>query len=245
MRCKPIAMRVPDIVASCGGIDQLSVGIYASKDESEPVELLIHDEIGETWYGEGVSASSVVTFLNQHKSRDVNVSINSPGGLVYDGLVIYNRLAEHSGNVSVTIEGLAYSAASFIAMAGDTIRMHQASDFGIHRAMGVAFGNAKAAESLRDWLTTIDGHLVDMYVARTGQDPDQIETWMDGVDDGTLFSAAEALEHGFADEVIPLKTKTEKKDKLDANVINNAHTMASQYARQQFLSRRRKNGLTR
>ncbi len=133
--------------------------------------------------------------------------INSPGGLVYDGLVIYNALSTHGPQVTVTIEGLAYSAASFIAMAGDTIKMHEASDLGIHRAHGVSVGNSKTMLAVADWLDTIDEHLVDIYTARTGAEPAQVEAWMDGTDDGTLFSAKDAKKYGFADEIIPLAKK--------------------------------------
>ena len=207
MRHKTINATVPESLKNAVSDESFSVFTNASENELEPVELLILDEIGDDWFGEGVSAKSVVGFLDKHRGRDVNVRINSPGGLVYDGLVIYNALATHDAPVTVTIDGLAFSAASFIAMAGDTIRMHEASDIGIHRSMGLAMGNAKTARGLAEWLDVIDEHLVEIYSRRTGQPRNQIEKWLDGTDDGTLFSAKDAVEFGFADELIPLKTK--------------------------------------
>lgn len=185
--------------------------VFVNKDSDGPIELLIMDDIGENWYGEGISAKSVVGFVNEHRGQDFNVRINSPGGLVYDGLVIYNALANHDGNVTVTIEGLAFSAASFIAMAGDTIRMHEASDIGIHRALAGVAGNAKAIRGVAEWLDNIDEHLLDIYSSRTNADRSQIEAWLDGTDDGTLFSAKDAVEHGFADELIPVKGRSENR----------------------------------
>lgn len=203
-------LKVPDTIRNELTDSGFRVFVNANSNELDPVELLIMEDIGEDWLGEGVSAKSVVGFVNEHRGRDINVRINSPGGLVYDGLVIYNALTAHDAPVTVTIEGLAFSAASFIAMAGDTIRMHEASDIGIHRAWGGAVGNSKAMRGVAEWLDTIDSHLIDIYQARTGQNRSQIEEWLDGTDDGTLFAAKDAVEHGFADEVIPSKQRNAK-----------------------------------
>lgn len=194
--------------------------VFVNADGGGPAELLIMDDIGESWYGEGVTAKDVVGFMNQHRDREINVRVNSPGGLVYDGLVIYNALASHEKQVTVTIEGLAFSAASFIAMAGDTIRMYEASDIGIHRAWGGAMGNAKAMRGVAEWLDTIDGHLIDIYEARTSASREQIEEWIDGTDDGTLFSAKEAVAAGFADEIIPAKTKSNRKANATSQIAS-------------------------
>ena len=65
--------------------------------------------------------------------------------------------------------------------------------------------------AVADWLSTIDEHLVDIYSTRTGATAAQVETWLDGDDDGTLFSAKAAFENGFADEIIPLNRGKEHK----------------------------------
>ncbi len=197
-------LQTPDAIRAAMSDDTFRI---LCRETDEAAELLIAEEIGEDWIGEGLSAKDVVAFLDGNKGTDVHVRINSPGGLVYDGLQIYNALSSHDSRVEVTIEGLAYSAASFIAMAGDHIRMYAASDLGIHRAWGIAMGNAVTMRDTADWLETIDGHLIDIYTARTGQPQGQIERWLDGDVDGTVFSAEQAVTHGFADELIPLKTK--------------------------------------
>lgn len=172
---------------------------------AEVATIHIYEHIGEDWYGEGVSAADVVSFLNANKSKPVEVFINSGGGLVYDGLVIHNALASHPQNVTVTVEGLAYSAASFIAVAGDRMRMFRASDFGIHCAMSGAIGNKREMRAVAEWLETIDEHLVDIYEAKSGQSREQIEQWMEGLSDGTLFSAQKAYDAGFCDQIIDPK----------------------------------------
>ncbi len=182
-----------------------SMRFFANDDGDGPFEILLMEEIGEDGWGGGMAATDLVNRLSNNKHRDINLRINSPGGLVYDGLVMYNALASHPQTVNVTIEGLAYSAASFVAMAGDVVTMYEASDIGIHNAWGGAIGNARAMQSVADWLTTIDEHLYDIYSAKSGQTRDWVKEMMRGVDDGTVFSAKEALEFGLVDAVIPLK----------------------------------------
>ena len=182
---------IPEAITDAAG--KLPIRLQAAESDSEPAELLVMDKIGEDYYSDGVSATDVVTFVRDQKGRAIHVRINSPGGFVYDGMVIYNVLASHAGEVTVTIEGLAFSMASVIAMAGDTVRMFKASDFGIHRAWGFAMGNQKEMRSSADWLATIDQHLVEIYAEKTGSSAKKINDWMDGESDGTLFSAADAL----------------------------------------------------
>lgn len=214
----------PSCIVNASEDSDFLVFCNASEDESEPVELLIMEQIGEDWYGDGVIAKDVVGFLKEHKDREVHVRVNSPGGLVYDGFVIYNALVSHKPEVVVTIEGLAFSAASYIAMAGDKVQMHKASDLGIHRSSTVAWGNAKDLAASIEWLDTIDGHLVEIYEDRTGASTKQINKWLDGVSDGTLFSATDALKNGFIDEIIDPKveSKSNKKSKNAAEQAGRA-----------------------
>lgn len=173
--------------------------------DDEPARLQIMDSVGEMFGG--IGAGEVADFLHRNSGKQVNVQINSPGGLAFDGLSIYNDLHNHDADVEVTISGLAFSAASVIAMAGTRVRMHEASDFGIHRSGIIAMGNRKQLAAAIEWLDVLDQHLVDVYHGRTGADRDEIENWLDGTDDGTLWSAKQAVELGFADEVIPAKKR--------------------------------------
>ena len=187
-------------------VEDNTLNIYAQASQ-KAVEILITEEIGEDWMGGGVKANDVRKLLKDNPGKPVDLIINSPGGLVYDGLQIYNALISHDAEITATIEGLAYSAASFVAMAADKIRMFEASDIGVHRAWGVAIGNKAVMADVGEWLAKTDNHLIDIYQSRTGQPRATVEGWLDGAVDGTLFSAKEAVEVGLADEVIPLKAK--------------------------------------
>lgn len=208
MKRSPINARPPKVIVDANDSSELRVIVNESE---ESIEMAIFDRIGENPFtGEGVKAKDVVDMLSTNRNKAVNVRINSFGGDVYDGFVIYNALSSHTAGVTVTIEGIAFSAASFIAMAGEKVRMFKTSDFGIHESATVAFGNKREMRSAMDWLTTIDEHLVDIYAARTGKGRKQIENWLQGESDGTVFSAQQAVEYGFADEII--EPKAGKKD---------------------------------
>jgi len=230
---KPFNLKlVPKAVADAAA---KSLPIKCVKAEGDvPAELRIMEQIGEDWWGDGVSATDVLDFVAEQSGKPINVRINSPGGFVYDGMVIYNALASHTGRVTVTVEGLAFSMASVIAMAGDVVRMYQASDFGIHRAWGMAVGNQKDMRASAEWLMTIDQHLVDIYSEKTGKDAGQINAWMDGESDGTLFSAVDALANGFADEVIDPKAEKEGKSAIIHGAKSAMRSAASASSRLQM-----------
>ncbi|HEC0958195.1 TPA: Clp protease ClpP, partial [Klebsiella pneumoniae] len=103
--------------------------------------ISIYDSIGENWEGTGVTAKRISAALRAIGDKDVVVNINSPGGDFFEGVAIYNLLREHPGRVTVQVMGLAASAASVIAMAGDEILMGDGSFLMIHNAWAVAIGN--------------------------------------------------------------------------------------------------------
>lgn len=103
--------------------------------------ISIYDAIGDNWDGTGVTAKRIGAALRNIGARDVTVNVNSPGGDFFEGVAIYNLLREHQGKVTVRVMGLAASAASVIAMAGDEILMGDGSFLMIHNAWAVAIGN--------------------------------------------------------------------------------------------------------
>ncbi|WP_430453808.1 head maturation protease, ClpP-related [Rhodopirellula europaea] len=193
--------RVPRCVAAANKGGRIPVQLREPTNNA-PAELEIFDHIGEDMYGDGVSAASVSAFLARHRNDDVNVCINSFGGSCYEGFQMFNDLVSHRGRVVVEVKGIAFSAASVIAMAGDWVKMHKTSDWGIHRASIMAFGNQKEMASMVSWLNTLDEHAIDVYQERSGQARSKIVKWIDGESDGTVFSATQCLELGFCDEVI-------------------------------------------
>lgn len=178
----------------------------------DSVTLNFHDEIG-TWWDESTSGD-VSNLLQQNRGKPVNVSINSLGGYVFDGIGIYNLLASHDGPVTTTVIGTAASAASIILVAGDKRRMMANSSAMIHRAWGLAMGNAGVMRSEANILDTVDQQIAESYAARAGGTADE---WLDrmagGKDaDGSWYSAKAALEAGLIDEIVPLKAKDDKEE---------------------------------
>ena len=114
---------------------------------------------------------------------------------------------------------MAVSAASIIAMAGDTIRMNENATLMIHRAWGLMMGNSADMKDYAETLNRLDGQLAGTYAARTGLRKDTVTKLMIGESDGTSFDAAEAKAKGFADEIVPNKKKA--KDAADKAVAEN------------------------
>ncbi len=158
-------------------------------------EILIYDEIGG--WDDGVNAQSFLDELAALGDVDrITLRLNSPGGDVFDGVAIYNALLNHPAAVDVRVDGLAASAASFIAQAGDTIGMEHASQMMIHDASGFACGNEADMLEAADLLGRISNTIADIYAARAGGDPDQWRTVMRGEQ---WYSADEAVTAGLAD----------------------------------------------
>ena len=118
---------------------------------------------------------------------------------MFEGLAIYNLLREHDGDVTVRVLGIAASAASIIAMAGDKVQIARAGFLMIHNAWIVAAGNRNDFAELSAWLEPFDTAMADIYAARTGDDIKAITKLMDAE---TYIGGAAAVEQGFADEFI-------------------------------------------
>src|SRR5690625_4941230 len=164
----PLAARIPLVRSEVAAraIERWSEGIRAARDSDNTISIL--DEVGEDFWGEGVTAKRIAPALRDLGGRDVVVNINSPGGDVFEGLAIYNLLREHEGHVTVKILGLAASAASVIAMAGDEIQIARAGFMMIHNTWVVAAGDRNALRDIADMLEPFDGALADIYAARSG-----------------------------------------------------------------------------
>lgn len=172
---------------------------------AERIEIAVLEDIGDDGWGGGVRAVDIKSALNASPASPVTVSINSPGGLAYEGMAIYNALAAHQGEVTTINEGLAYSAASIIFMAGDRRKVHESSHFGIHRSRGGGFGTSTTVMAVADFLDKLDDLAIDLYARRTENTVDQITQWIDGKSNGemgTMFDAAEAVEASFATEIV-------------------------------------------
>jgi ATP-dependent protease ClpP protease subunit len=160
---------------------------------NEGAEISIYDEIGAY----GVSAKAFLADLGKLPDKaPLILRLNSPGGSVFDAVAIYNALQRHAGTVTVSIDGIAASAASYIAMAADEIIMPENAFLMIHDPSGMVMGTASDMRSMAEALEKIGASLIKGYAAKSGKSEEGIaklmakETWLD---------AAEALDMGFAD----------------------------------------------
>lgn len=162
-------------------------------------EIIIYADIGDSWWGDSVTAKSFSDELKELPDtvNQIDVRINSPGGDVFQGVSIYNRLKQHKANITVYIDGLAASIASIIALAGDEIVMGEGSLFMIHRPLTMAFGNASDLEETINRLDDVEEQLVNIYRRKTGLDRSEIKTMLAAE---TWLDADQALEYGFVDK---------------------------------------------
>jgi ATP-dependent Clp protease protease subunit len=179
-----------------------------AKDDSDEAEIFLYDAIVSSeeeaeWWG-GVAPESFVKALRGITASTIHLRINSPGGSVFAARAMEQALRDHKAKVVVHIDGLAASAATFIAMAGDEIIMSKGALFMIHNAWTGLWGNAEDLRKEADLLDKIDGTLAETYAERTGKDKDSISAWMTAE---TWFTAAEAVEQGFADRVAETEAK--------------------------------------
>lgn len=182
--------------------DRWNPGLRAAVEESdEDRSISVYDVIGyDYWTGDGVTARRIAGALRSLGPGDVTVNINSPGGDMFEGLAIYNLLREHKGNVTVKVLGLAASAASVIAMAGDTVQIARAGFLMIHNAWVIAAGNRNDFREIADWLEPFDSAMADIYAARTGAEQKAMAKLMDAE---SWLGGSSAVEQGFADELLP------------------------------------------
>lgn len=168
---------------------------YSIRARDTSAELSIYDEIGAY----GVSAKTFIAEIGALEAgTDLNLRLNSPGGSVFDAVAIYNALQRHDGKVTVTIDGIAASAASYIAMAGDEILMPENAFLMIHDPSGLVMGTAGDMRDMADALDKIAGSLIKGYAAKSGKPDEDIAMLMAAE---TWFDASEAVEAGFADRV--------------------------------------------
>ncbi|RYF07353.1 MAG: Clp protease ClpP [Comamonadaceae bacterium] len=168
--------------------------------------ISIYDAIGESWDGTGVTSKRIGAALRSiGAGKDVTVNLNSPGGDFFEGVAIYNLLRQHEGKVTVRVMGLAASAASVIAMAGDEILMGDGAFLMVHNAWAVAVGNRHDMRDAADRLEPFDASMASVYAARSGISTAEAAALMDKE---TWIGAAQAVEDGFATGLIDSKDIT-------------------------------------
>jgi len=159
-------------------------------------KILIYDEIG----GWGIRAIDLINEINSGDTKlPLNVYINSPGGDLIEALAIFNAIKRYEGETVAYVDGIAASAASYIAMAFDKVVMPKNTMLMIHDPISYAFGNADDMRETADILDKFKNSIIAGYADKSGKSAEEISALLSNE---TWISADEALEMGFADEVI-------------------------------------------
>lgn len=170
-------------------------GVSSTGAPGDTATIFIFDEIGGSL---GVDAGALVQDIEGITAPTIKVRINSPGGSVFDALAIYNALNHHPANIAVYVDGVAASAASLIAMAGDEVVMMPGSQMMIHDASAMQEGNAEDHHKIGVFLDRQSDNVADIYRMRAGG---TVEQWRDLMLAETWAFAAESVELHLADRV--------------------------------------------
>ena len=146
----------------------------------------------------GISADDFRDCLRGHEGSDVTIHLDSEGGVVSEGLAMYNAIMQHDGEVTIHIDTLAASIATVVACAADKVIINSNAKFMLHRCWTTAMGNCKDFRSTADIMEMMDKDIAATYVDRTGMDEAAVIAMMDAE---TWLDADEALAHGFVHEV--------------------------------------------
>lgn len=189
---------------------------FKAETKGDEAVIYIYGGIGQSHFGESVSADNVRDLLNETNAKTIHVRINTVGGDVFHGLAIYNLLKDHDANIIIHIDGLAASAGSIIAMAGDEIRMPKTSMMMIHNAWTVAGGNAKEMLKVAEDLAKINDTIIEAYLPRfVGTREELVQL----LDDETFLTADEAVTFGLAD--IEVEESEEVEEAEEEPILNN------------------------
>lgn len=193
--------------------DNRGKGFLKAESSGDESTIYLYDVIVSDEFWGGVSALSFAKELSAIKSPKINLRINSPGGDVFAARAIEAAIREHKSEIIAHIDGHAASAASYVALAADKLKMSDGGFLMIHKAWSLAMGNSEDMLSMAALLEKIDETLVDTYVNKTGADADQVRSWMAAE---TWFTAQEAMDNGFIDEIVKPQSKTKNQWNLSA-----------------------------
>lgn len=153
--------------------------------------------VGDEWpyddYAKPITLARVDAALRSIGDKRVTVYINSPGGSMFQGIAIMNRLNQHKAGVTIKVLGLAGSAASVIAMAGDRREIAKTAFLFLHNCWNILAGNRHELRQMADTLEEFDHTMRDLYADKSGQDEATAEGWMNA---DSYFSGKTAVELG-------------------------------------------------
>ena len=178
---------------------------FRNSDEKE-AELIFNGPISdETWWGDEITPEMFREELSKVKGN-LTVWLNSPGGDCFSASQIYTMLRNHNGKITVKIDGIAASAASVVAMAGDETLISPTGMIMIHNPMTVAWGNKSDMEKAISVLEEVKESIINAYLRKTNLSRAKISRLMD---EETWMNAEKALQLGFVDDILFTDKKTE------------------------------------
>jgi ATP-dependent Clp protease protease subunit len=183
--------------------------------------IWFYDVVGADFLG-GVSDGDFKKGLDSFKGGDITIRVNSPGGDVHTALSIFNQIKNYKGKVTVAVDALAASAASYFPMAADEVVMAENALMMIHAPLTIAYGNSTV---MMETAELLDKHAESMslaYESKTGKSSDEIKAIFD---QEVWYTAAEAVENGFADRVESSEIDTDTQ--LNNSVFNFKHVPAA------------------
>lgn len=186
-----------------------------NKADTSAADVYIYSDIG-MW---GITASDFTRELRDITAPTIELHLNSPGGDVFEGVAIFNALRSHKATVNVTVDGLAASIASVIAMAGDMVTMGRGSQMMIHDGHAGIVGNAKVAREMAEMLDRTSNDIASFYAERAGG---TAEHWRDLMRAETWYTAEEAVNAGLADQVAPSRSRERVDAMWDLSIFNYA-----------------------
>ncbi|MDV9030565.1 ATP-dependent Clp protease proteolytic subunit [Pseudomonas sp. RAC1] len=175
-------------------LDKWNPAIQAAVENTSDT-ITIYGVIGEDWYGEGVTIKRIDAALRTIGDREVTVYINSPGGDMFEGIAIYNRLREHSQKVTTKVLGMAASAASIIYLAGAERQVASSAFLMIHNCWTFLAGNRHYLRDVSDDMEEFDAAMADLYAETSGQ---PVKDMAELMDDETFIRGKRAVELGLA-----------------------------------------------
>ena len=211
-----VSARTPEAV-----LERWDSGLRAADAVGDNV-ISIYDVIGEDfWSGGGFTLKRLDAALRTIGRRDFEVHINSPGGDMFEGVAQFNKIRDHAEQygvkVKVKVLGVAASAASVIAMAGDEIEIAPSAHIMIHNCWTIAVGNRRDFATMAETMEKFDASMAGVYSARTGNDAEQVAEWMDAE---TWFTGQEAIDSGFATALLGAEAvKDDPTARALANVV--------------------------
>ena len=182
---------------------------FIKNEETSETELYFEGPISSsTWYSDELTPALFKDELNKHPGN-LTVWISSPGGDVFAASQIYTMLKNHKGRITVKIDSLAASAASVVAMAGDTTWISPTGMLMIHNPATIAMGNKAEMEKAITLLDEVKESIINAYEEKTHLSRSKIAKMMD---EETWINAKKAKQLGFVDGILFSKKETEEKE---------------------------------